>query len=103
LIALDRNDRDAHYDLARAYRMLKDWPGAEREFREVLRIGQTPDDMDVWIYSVHLDLAEALERQKKYDDAIREYEALLSSEGAGEDEARHATARIEALRKIKER
>jgi tetratricopeptide (TPR) repeat protein len=101
LIVLDRDDRDARYDLARAYRRLKDWPGAEREFREVLRIGQTPDDMDVWVYAVHLDLAEALERQGKYDQAIREYEALIASQGAGEDEIGLAKSRIEALLKIK--
>ena len=39
LIAIDRNDRDAHYDLARALRRFGRWSEAEPHFREVLRIG----------------------------------------------------------------
>ena len=57
LIALDRNDRDAHYDLARALRRFGRWSEAEPHFREVLRIGQTKDDSDVWVYGVHGELA----------------------------------------------
>ena len=98
LIALDPDDRGAHYDLAQAWRHLKQWPDAEREFREVLRIGQTPEDLDVWVYSVHFDVAEMLERQGRYLEAIAEYEALLASDGPGEEERRRANERIALLR-----
>jgi len=98
LIALDPDDRGAHYDLAQIWRHLKQWPEAEREFREVLRIGQTPEDMDVWVYSVHFDVAEMLERQGRYLEAIAEYEALLASDGPGEEELRRAKERIALLR-----
>jgi hypothetical protein len=37
--------------------------------------------MDVWVYSVHLSVAKMLEKQGKYQEAIREYEAFIASEG----------------------
>jgi hypothetical protein len=46
--------------------------------------------------AVHLHVAEALERQGKYDEAIREYAVLIAPEGAGEDELRVAETRIGA-------
>jgi len=98
LTSLDRNDRDAHYALAHAYRYLGQWREAEPEFREVLRIGQTKDDSDVWVYSVHGELAEALAKQSKNAEAIREYEALVASEVAGDEEIRRAREAIETLR-----
>jgi len=99
LIGLDRNDRDAHYDLARAYRYLEQWSEAGHEYREVLRIGQTPDDLDVWVYSVHGDLAEMLEKQGKSREAIREWRALATARGAGEAEIAKARDRIARLEK----
>jgi tetratricopeptide (TPR) repeat protein len=99
LIALDRNDRDAHYALGRAYRYLGRWREAEPEFREVLRIGQTPEDSDVWVYSVHGELGEALAKQGKNAQAIREYEALIASQGVGDEEIRRAREAIETLRR----
>ncbi|HUI56912.1 MAG TPA: tetratricopeptide repeat protein [Bryobacteraceae bacterium] len=101
LIRLDRNDRQAHHELGRAYQELSRWAESEREFREVLRIGQLPDDTVVWVYQVHSDLAAVLEKQGKFADAIREYRALIGSRGAGEDEIQAAKARIEALRRAK--
>jgi len=98
LIAIDRNDRDAQHQLARGYRQLGRWNEAERAFREVLRIGQTREDSDVWVYSVHADLGEALARQGKIAEAIKEYEALIASVGAGDEEIRNARAAIVALR-----
>jgi tetratricopeptide (TPR) repeat protein len=99
LIALDRNDRDSHYDLARALRRFARWSEAELHFREVLRIGQTKEDSDVWVYTVHGELAEMLANQGKYAEAIREYQALTASEGAGDEEVRRARVAIEALQK----
>lgn len=99
LVAIDRNDRDAHYDLARAYRKFNRWSEAEREFREVLRIGQTPEDSDVWVYAVHGELAEALAKQGKNAQAIQQYESLITSDGAGDEEIRRAREAIAALRR----
>ena len=99
LIGLDRNDRDAHYELAHTYRQLGRWREAEPEFREVLRIGQTADDSDVWVYSVHGELAEALARQGKTAEAIREYEALIASGVAGDEEIRQAREAIANLQR----
>lgn len=102
LVKLDRDDRDAHHDLARAYEHLGKWPEAESHYREVLRIGQTDQDSDVWVYSVHRNVAEMLEKQGKYPAAIREYEALinaLNELGAGDGEIEDVKRQIEALRK----
>ena len=99
LIRLDANDRDAHHDLARAYEHLGRWADAEEHYREVLRIGQTDEDSDVWVYSVHANVAEMLEKQGKFQDAIREYEVLIDSEGPGDLEIENARKRIEALQK----
>lgn len=103
LITIDRNDRDAHYDLARGYRKFNRWSEAEREFREVLRIGQTPEDSDVWVYTVHGELAEVLAKQGKNAQAIQQYEALIASEGAGEEEIRRAREAIQTLRRLSPR
>ena len=104
LIGLDRDDRDAHYDLGGAYRRFGKWHEAELEFREVLRIGQTSEDSDVWVYSVHREVAEMLEKQVKYPEAIQEYRALINSEGAGDYEIGNAKARIAVLeRSLKSR
>jgi tetratricopeptide (TPR) repeat protein len=99
LIAIDRDDRDSHYDLARALRRFARWKEAEPHFREVLRIGQTNEDSDVWVYTVHGELAEVLANQGKTAEAIREYQALMASEGPGDEEIRRARVAIEALQK----
>lgn len=96
---MDRNDRESHYDLARALRRFARWSEAEPHFREVLRIGQTKEDSDVWVYAVHGELAEALANQGKNAEAIREYRALIASEGAGDEEIRRAKQAIEALQR----
>ena len=98
LIRLDADDRDTHHDLARACEHLGDWAAAEHHYREVLRIGQTPEDLDVWVYSVHGNVAQMLERQGKYREAIREYEALIASEGVGAEEVSSARTRIDFLK-----
>ena len=99
LVGLDVNDRDAHHELAKVTEHLGQWARAEHEYRQVLRIGQTSDDSDVWVYSVHNNVAEMLEKQGKYSDAIQEYEALIGSEYAGDFEIQTAKERIEALKK----
>jgi len=98
LVGLDGNDRDAHHELAKAYEQIGRWAEAERHYREVLRIGQTPEDSDVWVYSVHTNVAEMCEKQGKWGEALREYEALIESEGAGAEEVHQARVRIERLK-----
>jgi tetratricopeptide (TPR) repeat protein len=101
LLKLDKDDRDAHQQLAQAFEHEGRWAEAEWHYREVLRIGQTDEDMDVWVYSVHTNVAQMLEKQGKSQEAIREYEALLVSEGVGDQEIQYAKARIEVLKNIK--
>lgn len=103
LIRMDKNDRDSQHALARAHVRFGEWKDAERGFREVLRIGQTPEDSDVWIYSVHGELANTLEQQGRFEEAIREYEKLVAAQGAGEQEIAEARERIVALRAIRKR
>ena len=103
LVRLDTSDRDSQYSLAKAYMRFGEWTAAENRFREVLRIGETPADSDVWVYSVHNELAMALEKQGRFEDAIREYEKLAAAEGAGEQEIARARARIAELRAIRQR
>jgi Flp pilus assembly protein TadD len=99
LIRLDRDDRDSHQALASGLRFFKQWEDAAREYREVLRIGQTSEDSDVWVYTVHGDLAEVLEKQGRLHDAMAEWRALANAEGAGDQEISRARARIAELEK----
>lgn len=103
LVGMDKNDRDSHHALAKAHARFGEWHDAERGFREVLRIGQTTEDSDVWVYTVHGELARALEEQGRFEDAIREYEKLAAAEGAGEQEIAGARERIAELRAIRQR
>ena len=98
LIAIDRNDRDAHYDPVRAYRKFNRRSEAEREFREVLRIKQPKDDSNVCVCTVHGELADVLAKKGKNAQAIQQYEALIASEGAGDEEIRQAREAIQNLR-----
>jgi tetratricopeptide (TPR) repeat protein len=99
LVALDADDRDAQHGLAQACEKLGQWAEAERHYREVLRIGQTPADLDVWVYSVNANVGEMCEKQGEYREAIQAYEALLAAEGAGAEEVHNARVSIERLRK----
>jgi len=103
LVRLDSKDRDSGYALAKAHMRFGEWTAAESGFREVLRIGQTSEDSDVWVYSVHGELAQALEKQGRFEDAIREYEKLAAAEGAGVQEIAQARERIVALRALRQR
>jgi tetratricopeptide (TPR) repeat protein len=103
LVGMDKNDRDSQHALAKAHVRFGEWKDAERGFREVLRIGQTPEDSDVWVYSVHGELANSLEKQGRFEEAIREYEKLVAAEGAGDQEIAEARERIAELRTMRKR
>ena len=79
LLEIDPNDRDAHHDLAQSYEHLKLWNEAALEYREVLRIGQLPEDMDVWVYMVHQDAARCFEHSGNYRDALAELRMYLAA------------------------
>jgi tetratricopeptide (TPR) repeat protein len=100
LISIDRDDRDAHHMLAQAYRRFGQWAAAERHFREVLRIGRTDDDVDVWVYSVNIGVAEMCEKQGKWKEAARHWQAVIDFGRAGEEEIARARA---ALARLSER
>ena len=57
----------------------------------------------LWVYSVHREVAEMLEKQEKFSEAIHEYQALIGSEGAGDYEMSEAKSRITRLERYLKR
>src|SRR5512137_315234 len=53
IIELEQAPRQAHLDLADIYRAQRRWGEAIPHYLEVLRVGQTAEDSDVWVYEVH--------------------------------------------------
>lgn len=78
ILELDSNARGAHLDIAESYERLKQWRHAVIHYREVLRIGQIPEDMDVWVYLIHLDVARCLENLDEYSEAVQELRLYLN-------------------------
>ncbi len=99
LIELNTNDRDAHLNLAELYEHKMWLSDAAKQYREVLRIGQTSDDMDVWVYTVHLDAARCYEQIGEYEKAIEELKGYLEviKEYNMDDEVRKIEDRIRNL------
>jgi tetratricopeptide (TPR) repeat protein len=100
LLEFDANDRDAHHDLAQSYEQLKRWKEAAIEYREVLRIGQTSEDMDVWVYTVHLDAARCFENFGDFRHAVEElklYVEALKELGSDNEEVKKITEQIHQL------
>jgi tetratricopeptide (TPR) repeat protein len=62
IIALQKAPRQAHLELADIYREQQQWRAAIPHYQAVLRIGQTADDSDVWVYEVNRTVAECYER-----------------------------------------
>ncbi|MBI1805402.1 MAG: tetratricopeptide repeat protein [Ignavibacteriae bacterium] len=79
IVRLDSNNRQAHYDLAQANEFLQRWNDAIMHYREVLRIGELPEDMDVWLYTVHQDIARCLEANGDNPAAAAEMALYLHS------------------------
>ena len=78
LVDANPNDRDAHYDLATSFEYFHQWDSALTHYRELFRIGQTPEDMDVWVHMVQHDVARCLENLGRYEEALIEYQQYLS-------------------------
>ncbi|MDI6766406.1 MAG: hypothetical protein QME52_06245 [Bacteroidota bacterium] len=96
IIELDSNARGAHLDLAESYERLKQWREAVIHYSEVLHIGQIPEDMDVWVYMVHLDVVRCLENLHEYSEALHELQLYL-------DELRKLQADEETIKEIEQR
>ncbi len=102
IIELDRDARQAHFDLAESYERLGRLRDAVTHYREVLRIGQTPDDLDVWVYTVHETVAGCLEKLGEYEQAQKELEsylAILKEIGSDKETIMAVEQRIRELRK----
>ena len=79
LLELNSDDRQAHLDLAQSYERFKRWRDAVSHYREVLRIGQLPEDMDVWVYEVHQDVVRCFENLELYDEAVKELKLYITN------------------------
>ena len=100
LLEFDANDRDAHHDLAQSYEQLKRWKEAAIEYQEVLRIGQTSEDMDVWVYTVHLDAARCFENFGDFKQAVEElkfYVDAIKELGSDNEEIKNIIEQIHQL------
>jgi tetratricopeptide (TPR) repeat protein len=96
------NERQAHLDLADMYSAQQRWSEAIPHYREVLRIGQTSEDSDVWVYEVNKTVAECYEKIHDYSHAVEylnKYRDIQKEYGAPEDELREINARILDLQK----
>jgi tetratricopeptide (TPR) repeat protein len=81
---------EAHYNLGTALLELKDYSGAEREFRTTI-------DQDLAILEARYNLGLALEYQKRFQDAADEYDSFLRLAPAGTDDGK-LRAHIQKLR-----
>jgi len=79
ILELDKDDRQAHLDLAESYEKLKRWEEAVHHYREVISIGQLPEDMDVWVYEVHKYVSRCFENLGNFEMAIKELELYMNS------------------------
>lgn len=102
LIALDRNLRDAHMELAELYRELGRCREAIPHYQAVLRIGQTRDDSDVWVYEVNRTVAECYEKlgdRRRAVDYLERYLRELRAVGAGPEAVAEVEQKLALLRR----
>jgi tetratricopeptide (TPR) repeat protein len=99
LLEFNFDDREAHLDLAKLYERRKQWNDAAKHYQEVLRIGQTPDDMDVWVYTVHMDAARCFEEGGDFKHAMEELKLYLDTikEYGNEEEIKKVEENIQQL------
>jgi tetratricopeptide (TPR) repeat protein len=102
ILEWNSDERQAHLDLADMYSEQHRWVEAIPHYREVLRIGQTDEDMDVWVYEVNKTVAECYEKIQDYSHAVeylKKYRDTQKEYGASEDELREVNAKILDLQK----
>ena len=100
LLEMNHDDREAHLDIAQLYERRKQWQQAAAHYREVLRIGQTPEDMDVWVYTVHMDASRCFQQYGDYKNAVEDlqyYLQAIKEYGADEEEIKNAERQIQEL------
>ena len=100
LLEKNTDDRQAHLELAKSYEQLTRWKEAAAQYREVLRIGQTAEDMDVWVYTVHMDAARCYKHANDYPRAIEEMKLYLDAIrgfGAGGEEVKTIEEQIQEM------
>jgi tetratricopeptide (TPR) repeat protein len=102
IIALQKVPRQAHLDLADIYRAQRRWREAIPHYREVLRIGQTAEDSDVWVYEVNRTVADCYEKLGDNAHAaeyLERYVRELRSVGAPSESIREIELEIARLRR----
>ncbi len=102
IIDLDPDARQAHLVLAELYERQKRLRDAITHYNEVLRIGQTEEDMDVWVYEINNTVAGCYERLGDYPQAIeflKQYLDALKELGADEETLKATEQRIAELQK----
>ena len=70
------------------------------ELGEVLRIGQTDEDMDVWVYEVNKTVSECYEEMGDYAHALEfmlNYRDTRKGFGTGEEELKETNQKISEL------
>jgi tetratricopeptide (TPR) repeat protein len=102
IVALQKVPREAHMDLADIYREQGRWRDAIPHYREVLRIGQTAEDSDVWVYEVNRTVADCYEKLGDSAHAVEyleRYGRELAAVGAPPETIREIELRIARLRR----
>ncbi len=99
---MQKAPRQAHLELADIYRDQRRWREAIPHYREVLRIGQTAEDMDVWVYEVNQTIADCYEKlgdSGRAAEWLERYLGELRALGAGPETLRDIERRISELRR----
>jgi tetratricopeptide (TPR) repeat protein len=101
IIALQKAPRQAHMDLADIYRQQRRWREAIPHYQAVLRIGQTAEDSDVWVYEVNGTVADCYEKlgdEAHAADYLERYLRELRVLGASPESIREVERHIARLR-----
>ena len=102
IIELQTAPRQAHLDLADIYREQHRWREAIPHYLEVLRIGQTSEDSDVWVYAVHQTVADCYDKigdDARAADSLEKYLRELRTVGADDETRSDVERRLAELRK----
>jgi len=102
LIALEKAPRQAHFDLANLYVEQRKWREAIPHYNEVVRIGQTAEDSDVWVYEVNRTIAECYEKlgdNARAADHLQRYVGDLRALGASPEAIAEVERKIAQLRR----
>ena len=102
ILAINPDERQAHLDLADMYNEQRRWAEAVAHYKEVLRIGQTDEDMDVWVYEVNKTVSECYEKMGDYQHALeflKTYRDVRKEYGADDTELKETNEKISELQR----